>query len=68
METQQKAESYKNEMICLCGETLKTNVRGGLWDQYQQHMKREDHKATGEQWTEAANRMAKWKESAKKSE
>lgn len=55
-----------DSMTCLCGEVL-SGVRGegGLAKQYQEHMKREDHKASPAQWATAHERIEANKEKAK---
>ena len=55
-----------NQMECVCGEVLKSEVRDGLWGEYQKHLLRADHKCSPNQWTEAAIRIEKAKERAKK--
>jgi hypothetical protein len=55
-----------DEMECLCGEILRGEKgKGQLFDQYQNHMLREDHKPKSEAWSEAADRIDKAKERAK---
>ena len=53
------------EMKCLCGEILRSEEEGGLAKQYQEHMKREDHKASPAQWATAHERIEANKEKAK---
>lgn len=57
-----------DQMECICGEILKGEKgKSQLAEQYKEHMLRSDHKVNPEQWTEAAIRIDKAKETAKKS-
>lgn len=75
-------ELEMGEMTCVCGEVLRApkekpwrrwenpeppeGPRGQLAALYAEHMKREDHKVSGEEWLEAGRRIEAGKESAKK--
>jgi hypothetical protein len=63
-----------DEMECVCGEVLRTEEQseqgqaetGKLWEQYQEHMARPDHRPSGIQWLEAGRRIAEAREKAKR--
>lgn len=60
-------EIEMDEMTCLCGEILRGEKgKGEIAKQYDQHMMREDHKASPAQWGEAYRRIESAKERAKK--
>ena len=60
------------EMTCVCGEVLKGKksslgdyLVGSVAEEYAEHMKREDHKASPSQWATAHEKIAEQKERAK---
>ena len=63
---EEKAEVQMDEMECVCGEILKSEVPGEVAAQYAEHMNREDHKASPAQWTEAQKRIEAGRERMKK--
>lgn len=58
-----------SELECGCGETLrydKDDPRSRrIYLQYEEHMKRSDHKPTGGQWTDAHEKIQESRERAK---
>lgn len=60
-------EVVMEEMVCMCGEALRGELgKGQIWEQWENHLKRPDHQASPAQWKTAYDRIAEWKEKAKK--
>jgi hypothetical protein len=66
-------ERVIDEMVCVCGETLRgkldengSTVKGSLAEEYEQHLRREDHRISPAQWATAYEKIAEGRERMKK--